>query len=133
MNQGLTSWTFDHGCLSHVLLFWFGDDWGVYGRTYEQIASTLSRLDHVKQVIVVLPSSQGESLATSRQVISHKLTEIRLYWWPTGSALFRLRSLGSRLKVGLEHIQLRRLIRSHGFRSKNTLLWLFPAHPVVDV
>ncbi len=121
-----------HQRLSHILLFWFGDDWGVYGRTYEQIATTLSRCDHVEQVLVVLPSSKGETLATSFQVISERLAVARLYWRPVGISPFRLRSLGSRLKLQRERIALGRRIRSLGFRERNTLLWLFPPHPVVD-
>lgn len=132
MSQHPRSGDVKHGSLTHVLLFWFGDDWGVFGRTYEQIALTLSRLDSVRQVLVVLPSSKGETLATSRQVISDRLTVARLYWRPRGSASVQLRSLGSRLKLELERFRLRRLIRSYGFREQNTLLWLFPAHPIVD-
>ena len=118
--------------LSHVLLFWFGDDWGVYGRTYEQIATTLSRCHHVQQVLVILPSSKGETLATSMEVISDRLAVARLYWRPGGVSSFRLRSLASRLKLAWERIALRRQIRSLGFRERNTLLWLFPPHPVLD-
>ncbi|MBW4532044.1 MAG: glycosyltransferase [Aphanothece saxicola GSE-SYN-MK-01-06B] len=121
-----------HQHLSHILLFWFGDDWGVYGRTYEQIAATLSRCDHVEKVLVVLPSSKGETLATSIEVFSDKLSVLRLYWRPEGISPFRLRSLGSWLKLERERIALGRKIRSQGFRERNTLLWLFPPHPVVD-
>jgi glycosyltransferase involved in cell wall biosynthesis len=114
------------------LLFWFGDDWGIYGRTYEQIARTLSRCDHVKQVLVILPSSKGETLATSFQVISDRLAVARLYWRPGGISPLRPRSLGSLLKLQRERIALGRRIRSLGFRKRNTLLWLFPPHPVLD-
>jgi len=120
-----------HG-LTHVLLFWFGDDWGIYGRTYEQIATTLSRCDHIEQVLVVLPSSKGETLATSFQLISERLAVARLYWRPGDVSTFRLRSLASRLKLEWERIVLRRRVRSLGFREGNTLLWLFPPHPVLD-
>ncbi len=118
--------------LSHVLLFWFGDDWGVYGRTYEQIATTLSRCHHVQQVLVVLPSSKGETLTTSMQIVSDRLAVARLYWRPGGISPLRLRSLGSLLKLQRERFALRRQIRSLGFRERNTLLWLFPPHPVLD-
>ncbi len=117
---------------SHVVLFWFGDDWGVFGRTYEQIALTLSRLEHVKRVLVVLPSSKGESLGNSRLQVSPKLEVVRLYWRPTSSSRFRIRSLGSYLKLLRERLRLGQLLKSQGFTRRNTLLWLFPAHPIVD-
>ncbi|MCT0208447.1 glycosyltransferase [Synechococcus sp. CS-1332] len=132
MIQARDPGTSSHRKLTHILLFWFGDDWGVFGRTYEQIATTLSRLDHVRQVLVVLPSSKGECLANSRQTASDKLAVVRLYWRLGGITPFRLRSLGSRMKLERERIALKRLIKAYGFSKSNTLLWLFPAHPIVD-
>ncbi|MCP9837610.1 glycosyltransferase [Cyanobium sp. N.Huapi 1H5] len=120
------------GMPSHIVLFWFGDDWGVFGRTYEQIALTLSRLEPVKRVLVVLPSSKGESLGNSRLKVSDKLEVVRLYWRPQTSNKFRIRGLGSMLKLQLERLRLGQLLKQNGFTRRNTLLWLFPAHPIVD-
>jgi glycosyltransferase involved in cell wall biosynthesis len=117
---------------SHIVLFWFGDDWGIFGRTYEQMALTLSRLEHVKQVLVVLPSSTGESLGNSRLQVSDKLEVVRLYWRPASSSGSPIRRLGSKLKLLRERWRLDRLLKASGYTGRNTLLWLFPAHPIVD-
>jgi hypothetical protein len=42
----------------HVVLFWFMNDWGKFGRAYEKIAESLSRQKEVDRVLVVMPPTR---------------------------------------------------------------------------
>ena len=39
----------------NILLFWFSDDWGKYGRTYERVAVQLAKLPEVGHVVCMFP------------------------------------------------------------------------------
>lgn len=46
------------GAKLDVVIFWFMNDWGRYGRAYEKIAENLSLLDEVRRIICLLPLTE---------------------------------------------------------------------------
>jgi glycosyltransferase involved in cell wall biosynthesis len=118
----------------NILLFWFYDDWGWYGRTYEKIASNLAGLPEVGQVVCMFPpeivADPGESVGLHERWVSPKLTllteRIRAHDASLLGRVFRSARgwKGSRL--------LSDYFSGHNFTSRNTILWLFPPHPYID-
>jgi glycosyltransferase involved in cell wall biosynthesis len=119
----------------NILLFWFEDDWGHYGRTYEMVARHLAGIDDVDRVVCIfppLPEPSREFLrplsireGSSRvSLIAQKRLRI-----PVLERIFpRLEKLG-RL---WGDFALRNHLRRLGFHRENTILWLFPPHPYLE-
>lgn len=118
----------------NILLFWFHDDWGRYGRTYEKIASSLAGLPEVGQVVCMFPpeivDGPGAAVELHERRLSPKLALLTE----------RIRAHDARL-VGrvfrnVQRWRSRRLLgdylRGRGFTARNTILWMFPPHPYVD-
>lgn len=117
----------------NVLLFWFHDDWGTYGRAYERVAEHLAQLPEVGHVTCMFPpvsDSSGGPLQIRR--ISEKLSLLT----ETGFRRFNLDRRPSRLRGLLNGLVKTRALRNHllslGYRGRNTVLWLFPPHPYIE-
>ena len=118
----------------NILLFWFYDDWGRYGRTYEKIASNLAGLPEVSQVVCMFPpeivADAGESVELHERRLSPRLAllteRIRAHDARLVGRLFRSVQgwRGGRL--------LGEYLRGRAFTSRNTILWMFPPHPYID-
>lgn len=119
----------------NIVLFWFNDDWGVFGRAYERVAEGLARMEEISHVVCVFPSSGGFSensrISVSSRTVSEKLTlatevvrKERQSWLSRLVGKASISPLGSALR---DHL------RSKGFTRENTILWLFPPHPYLDV
>ncbi len=119
----------------NILLFWFNDDWGRYGRTYEKIASSLAGLPEVGQVVCMFPpeiadDDAGESVRLHERRVSPNLAllteRIRAHDAGRIARLFQSAQgwKGNRL--------LGKYFSGRGFTSRNTILWLFPPHPYID-
>lgn len=118
----------------NILLFWFNDDWGRYGRTYEKIASNLAGLPEVDQVVCMFPPElvydATESVGLHERRVSPRLAllteRIRAHHAGLFGRVFRRAQgwKGSRL--------LRDYFSGRDFTSRNTILWLFPPHPYID-
>src|SRR5262245_15015983 len=57
-----------------ILLFWFFDDWGKYGRTYEKIASHLASLPEVGRVVCMFPPEIVDGPGAWRQLRERRLS-----------------------------------------------------------
>jgi glycosyltransferase involved in cell wall biosynthesis len=127
-----------------IVGFWFFDDWGQYGRTYEKLLGELSRLPEVDKVVLVFPPRKalpGEAVGLEVRRISDKLIlvkELERAASPTveGSATpsenepsWRRFSWFRRL---WSRIALRRFFRQEGIRRQRTIAWYFPPHPYLD-
>lgn len=117
----------------NILLFWFHDDWGTYGRAYERIAEYLSQHPEINHVTCMFPpiSDQSDKYLKVRQV-SKKLTlltETKFQRFRLDRPLSRLRKL---LNEYLKTKALRTYLRDLGYRKQNTVLWLFPPHPYIE-
>lgn len=117
----------------NILLFWFNDDWGSYGRAYERVAEHLAHLPEVNHVTCVFPPISGKSKSSiNTRQISHKLTLLT----ETDFQRFNLNRPLPRLFNFLNESLKKRALRSHfrslGYRRQNTVLWLFPPHPYIE-
>ena len=107
----------------HVLLFWFHDDWGRYGRAYEMVAAALAARPDVARVACVFPPAP-------RRRRREPPLEVRR----PAPKLFVVKERGRAEKGGaLSRGMLRAWLVLHGFRPANTLLWIFPPHPYAEV
>lgn len=119
----------------NVLLFWFQDDWGKYGRTYEKVAENLARLPEVRRVVCTFPPDAAEErhfhwpLRTRH--VHGKLSVVtpRAHVVPTDGLGFRLRR---KINATSGPRAFLRWLRRAGFRRENTVLWLFPPHPHLE-
>lgn len=119
----------------HVVLFWFMNDWGKFGRAYEKIAENLSRQEAVERVLVVMPptrihdalgvlpfrvrreSEKLSVLTPNVRLIPHKYEFTR--------AAKALNEKGIRFAM-------ERFLKFLSFREDDTILWVFPPHPYID-
>lgn len=127
-----------------IVAFWFFDDWGQYGRTYEKLLGELSLLPEVDKVVLVFPPRRAlpqEVGDLEVRRISDKLvlvTELERAASPTfegsapplerGPSPWRM----SRVRRRWSRISLRRFLRQEGFRRRRTIAWYFPPHPYLD-
>jgi glycosyltransferase involved in cell wall biosynthesis len=119
-----------------ILLFWFNDDWGQYGRAYEKIASHLATLPEVDQVVCMFPPEIAEgqdasSLLRERR-LSPKLALLTERLPPFRLGAGRLAWIRGNARRLMARQALRRYLGALGFRRERTLLWLFPPHPYID-
>lgn len=120
---------------TNIVLFWFMNDWGKFGRAYEKIAENLAVRPEVGRVVCVLPPKEvpsGEySWPLGISKLSPKLLVLRqaTRLVPTGSAPFRLRVWVNNVIPG---IAFRLLLKLFGFTERNTLLWLYPPHQHIE-
>ncbi len=117
----------------NILLFWFNDDWGSYGRAYERVAEHLANLTEVNHVTCMFPPVPGSSSGPLKiRHISEKLTLLT----ETSFHRFRLDRPPSRLRNWLNQVfktkTLLKYFRNLGYRKENTFLWLFPPHPYIE-
>lgn len=120
----------------NILLFWFHDDWGSYGRTYERVAEHLAKLPEIGRVVCVFPpvSAKGQRVQGSLHIrsIRQNLTLLA----ETDFNRFRLDRPFTRLRHSFNSFYrdraLKACLRRMGFKPDNTVLWLFPPHPYIE-
>ncbi len=119
----------------NIVLFWFMDDLGKYGRAYEKISENLSRLSSIKKLLCLLPL---RGLGWSRlpqpfliKKLSQKLFLLRMNtrWIPDVSDRIRLKL---KAKETIVKFIFNHLLKSMGFTKQNTILWLYPPHPFIN-
>lgn len=117
----------------NIVLFWFMNDWGKYGRAYEEIALALSRHPNTCQVTCVLPPVKTDNQQFMAAIHKHteNLTVITPFW----QSINRI-GIGYRLRTWFNNkYPPLRLIRLYlyfkGYRKDNTVLWLYPPHPFI--
>lgn len=121
----------------NIVFFWFHNDWGQYGRAYEQIAKAMAELPEVEKVVCTFPPRQQKE--------SHGRPALKIR--KAGTNLTLLEEAGAmpskpRRRNGIAFLR----YRLHKFRSNqafktffaqnnihsyNTILWLFPPHPYI--
>ena len=119
----------------HVLMSWFMDDWGRFGRAYEQIATHLAQSEEIARVLCLLPADWTPMtrwqlpLAVSEHREKLCAITLRPHCAPGRIRPYRLRRA---LNHWLRHKLPILLSRMLGFSPDNTLLWLFPPHPLAE-
>jgi glycosyltransferase involved in cell wall biosynthesis len=118
-----------------IVAFWFYDDWGQFGRMYENVVLELARRSEVARVVLLFPpraAAPGESGGWEVRRVGEKLTLLTELEAPSRSH----DAGGSRLAGWLgrwrSRTALRRLLRREGFRRQSTIAWFFPPHPYID-
>jgi glycosyltransferase involved in cell wall biosynthesis len=118
---------------TNIVMFWFNDDWGNYGRAYERVAEHLANIDDIGHITCVFPPIRDSSDQYLRiRQVKPKLTLLT----ETNFKRFRLDRPFSRLRnqlnERLKERALRTYLRRIGYRKQNTVLWLFPPHHYVE-
>jgi glycosyltransferase involved in cell wall biosynthesis len=119
----------------HVLMSWFMDDWGRFGRAYEEIARQLAQSEQIARVLCLLPAEWTPMTRWQWPLLvrehREKLTAITLrpHCAPGRIQPYRLRRI---LNHWLPHKLPIVVSRVRGFSPENTLLWLFPAHSLAE-
>lgn len=120
----------------NVVMFWFHDDWGRYGRAYERVAEHLSELPEIGRVVCVFPpvlTSKGRP--RSRLVIRQGSRKVTLLSETDAVNVRHDRPLLA-IRRWFDFVRQRRALndyfRKRGFRADNTILWVFPPHPYID-
>lgn len=119
----------------YIILFWFNDDWGRYGRAYEHVATELSRLPEVTHVSCIFPprkfSKQSDAPPLTVRTISEKLTLLTQSVLTDSKKTVLFAGLRSKMAKSRHDKHLTDYLSGKGFRKNNTLLWLFPPHPYI--
>jgi len=120
----------------NVIVFWPNDDWGLYGRTYEKITEHLEKLDEINRVVCIFPPTEWKHFAFARPVTVRKVSS---NLWLLNENRKRSESRGHADQSDGDTgncwstIVLKVYLWLLGFRRQNTILWLFPPHPYLDV
>jgi glycosyltransferase involved in cell wall biosynthesis len=119
-----------------ILLFWFYDDWGKYGRAYENIASHLATLPEVDQVVCMFPpeivEGTGPAIGLRERRLSPKLALLTERIAPRAPGAGRLARIRGRARQWITTRALQRYLGARGFTRERTILWMFPPHPYID-
>ena len=119
----------------NVVLFWYMNDWGKYGRAYEKIAENLSNQDVIHRVMCVLPPSRARRRYRVFPFVFNNISKKLIVLTPN------LRVIPSRLGSGQFQkrineiyplIFLKKFQKLFSFRKDNTVLWVFPPHPYME-
>ena len=118
----------------NIVLFWFVNDWGKYGRTYEMIAKTLSRRPEVNHVICFFPPNEvkrGQFAAPLKiirddKVIIYTENENVL---PVNTAPYHIKR---KINMIIRNAALKLFMVFLGLNKRNTILWVFPPHPYIE-
>lgn len=120
----------------YILLFWFSDDWGQFGRAYERVAENLAKLPEVAQVVCMFPPVSARKAGPGSTMYARPISPNLALLSETDHCLFNPRGPGFRLRRWVNRkyrdFSLRRYLKSRGFTEANTILWLFPPHPYID-
>jgi hypothetical protein len=114
-----------------IIMFWFMNDWGQYGRAYERIAENLSLMSEVRRVICLFPPTEAESPSWPMrlQFVTNKLCVVTLsaIVKPEGRP-YRIRQIINKSAVKLALIWIRRSLR---LEKETTFLWMYPPHEFI--
>ncbi|MBE0602251.1 MAG: glycosyltransferase [Deltaproteobacteria bacterium] len=119
----------------HVVLFWFMNDWGKFGRAYEKIAENLSFQDAIERVLVVMPPvriHEALGLLPFRiRKVSRKLSvltpNVRLI-----PHKYEYTRLGKKLNERGIPFAISRFLKYLSFGAEDTIMWVYPPHPYID-
>jgi glycosyltransferase involved in cell wall biosynthesis len=115
---------------TNIVMFWFMNDWGLYGRAYEQIAKTLASHDSINNVTCILPEikSTNNQYFFEKIAVSKKLNIITPYWKSINKTgrFYTIRQLINRKFTPLQSVKFYLWLK--GYRKSNTILWIFPVH-----
>ena len=118
----------------NVVIFWYMNDWGLYGRTYESIAKGLAEHKQINKVLCILPPSKTAVSWKPFELVkqSNKLLVVTpnpRFINATGG-LYSARQWINKKLTPLSAIKY--FSRLLGFRKSNTILWVFPHHKLID-
>jgi glycosyltransferase involved in cell wall biosynthesis len=119
----------------HIVLFWFMDDWGQFGRSYELIAQQLSRRKEVAHVVCVLQPDGPLPIRTRPPLHIHQWKRKLKVVVPRQQILkpdFKPDNVREWVNGRLGDATLKAILKLHGYNRENTLMWLFPPHPYAD-
>lgn len=111
------------------------NDWGKFGRAYENIAESLSKRSDIKRVICILPPRRVDPGAYSWPFEVSKVSSKLIVFAqkdrivPLGGRPYRLRKW---VNECIPYGCFRTLINWLGLERTNTLLWIFPPHRHID-
>jgi len=118
----------------NIVLSWFMNDWGEFGRTYEKVAITLSCHERVGHVLVILPPVKHPkkiSAPFSIKKISKKLSvctpSVKVI--DGSGSLYRFRTWANESLPG---IIFKNTLKKFGYKKENTILWLFPPSRYIE-
>jgi glycosyltransferase involved in cell wall biosynthesis len=117
----------------NVVMFWFMNDWGKYGRAYENIAKDLANHPSIGHVICVLPPIEKKDKSHAWPFVYHERTSNLTVLSPRDSFSLDGAPYKMRLWTNLfiQKLTLRILAVRLGLRKKNTSLWCFPPHKYI--
>ena len=116
-----------------IFLFWFMDDWGLYGRAYEKIAENLAKIPEVGRVICSFPPDRAPATGHMFQIKEHAekllLIDLKQSVLKPAGRPYRFRQFVNRTALKLS---LRLIVKKLGLKKENTMLWLYPPHAHID-
>lgn len=115
-----------------IVFFWFMNDWGKYGRAYEQIAAHLARREEVRLLLCIFPPLVNRSASGALKVTraGEKLfVAERSYACAPWGRPYRVRQWVNRRHAAFI---LNRTLRQLGVDGARTLLWVYPPHECLD-
>jgi hypothetical protein len=117
----------------NIILFWFTNDWGKYGRAYEEIALALAKNPDINKVTCILPPVKAQDQRFMANIHRHtkNLMVITPFWQSINKS-----GIGYRLRKWFNYrysplALLRLYLYFKGYRKENTVLWVYPPHKFI--
>jgi colanic acid/amylovoran biosynthesis glycosyltransferase len=113
----------------NIVLFWFMNDWGKYGRAYEKIAESLSKISEVRKLICIFPPlwiNKGYSL---KLFLLNNFSKKLFLLTPNARFISSLNKpvlLKSKFKDAILSFLLNNYLKAIGLKRENTIFWVFP-------
>lgn len=119
----------------NIVLFWFMNDWGMYGRAYEKIAENLSAQDEIKRVLVIMPPIRNRKAFGVLPFKYRKISKKLIVLTPNERIIphkYELGKIGKKLNERGIPFAVLKFIKLLSFKETDTILWLYPPHPYID-
>lgn len=118
----------------NIVAFWPANDWGRYGRTYENILLELSTRSCINHVTCILPPQKAAigHHFFRHEKINDRLQVITPYWRSINytGRFFRLRRFINRYLSPEQALSIFLLLQ--GYTRRSTVFWAFPPHPYLE-
>src|SRR3989304_7832168 len=116
----------------NVVLFWFMNDWGKYGRAYEKIAENLSNQNAVQRVICMLPPEKTRRRYRVLPFIFKKISKKLIVLTPNLRVIptrFTQRQIWGKINEHVIRFSIVNFLKICSYNEFNTVLWIFPPNP----
>lgn len=119
----------------NVVLFWYMNDWGKYGRAYEKIAENLANQNNILRVLCILPPVRIQGVYRFYPFVSERISKKLIVLTPNRRVIplrFAPGIIGEKANDFFFSFSVSCFMKLLSFTEDNTMLWVFPPHSYIN-